>query len=215
MPSSAKSTDSAAIVRFHGWNRRLHFYLGLYFLFFVWLFALSGWLLNHGRFAMAVGATDRQETRYERTLAPLAGGNDTDRARDIMRQLQITGEISWPASQPRGALAFGVSRPTDSSQVRVDLETQQASVQYLDNSAASAFRILHTFSGSRYVDANEREWIITTVWVGAMDALAIGLVLMVLGSYVMWWRLKRHHTLGILVLAVGVVSCWVLFGGLG
>ena len=225
MPSSASSLRSKprlastpatqATVRFHEWNRRLHFYLGLYFLFFIWLFALSGWLLNHGQFATAVGATERQETRYERAVAPLAGVSDTDRARDLMRQLQLTGEISWPASQPRDAFAFGVSRPIDSSQVRVDLETQQASVRHFENSPASAFRIFHAFSGTRYVDTNERDWILTTVWVGAMDALGIGLVLMVLGSYVMWWRLKRNRVLGLIVLAAGLVSCVLLVMELG
>ena len=29
------------------WNRRVHFYLGLYLLFFTWLFAFTGLLLNH------------------------------------------------------------------------------------------------------------------------------------------------------------------------
>ena len=28
-------------------NRRAHYYLGLYFLFFLWLFAFTGLLLNH------------------------------------------------------------------------------------------------------------------------------------------------------------------------
>ena len=30
------------------WNQKLHIYLGLYFLVFLWLFAVSGLLLNHG-----------------------------------------------------------------------------------------------------------------------------------------------------------------------
>ena len=29
------------------WNRKLHYYLGLYFLFFLWLFSLTGLMLNH------------------------------------------------------------------------------------------------------------------------------------------------------------------------
>ena len=35
------------------WNRRLHFYLGLYLLFFIWLFALTGLLLNHPKWSFA------------------------------------------------------------------------------------------------------------------------------------------------------------------
>ena len=33
--------------RFEFWNRKLHYYLGLYFLFFLWLFSLTGLMLNH------------------------------------------------------------------------------------------------------------------------------------------------------------------------
>ena len=32
---------------FEFWNRKFHYYLGLYFLFFLWLFSLTGLMLNH------------------------------------------------------------------------------------------------------------------------------------------------------------------------
>jgi hypothetical protein len=35
------------------WNRRVHYYLGLYLLFFIWLFAFTGVLLNHPRWQYA------------------------------------------------------------------------------------------------------------------------------------------------------------------
>jgi len=35
------------------WNRRLHYYLGLYFLLFLWLFSFTGLLLNHPLVALA------------------------------------------------------------------------------------------------------------------------------------------------------------------
>jgi len=187
MPSSARF--------FETWNRKLHFYLGLYFLFFLWLFSLTGLLLNHGQWAMAVGANERRETKYEQALAPLAGDSDAERARDVMRQLNKRGEINWPASQPPGYLTFNVSRPTEANQIRVDLTTSRASVQHFDNSGVAAFRIFHTFSGSRYVDTAHRDWVLTSVWVVAMDALAVGLVVMVLGSYYMWFRLKQKRRL--------------------
>ena len=53
----------------------------------------------------------------------------------------------------------------------------------------------------------------TSVWVLAMDALAAGLIVMVVGSYYMWWRLKKRRTLGVIVLAGGVLSCWVFVAG--
>lgn len=199
MPSSGNAL-------FEKWNRKLHYYFGLYFLFFLWLFLLTGLLLNHGQWAMAMAANERHETKYEPTIQTPDGDTDLARARDLMRQLGLVGEINWPPVQQPGQLIFNVNRPTEASQVRVDLERKRASIQHFDNSGIATFRIFHTFSGSRYVDTSRREWIVTTVWVLAMDALAAGLIVMVFGSYYMWYQLKQRHTLGFIVLGAGVVS---------
>ncbi len=46
--SSASSSPSSMETRaLEVWNRKLHYYLGLYFLFFLWLFSLTGLMLNH------------------------------------------------------------------------------------------------------------------------------------------------------------------------
>jgi hypothetical protein len=71
----------------------------------------------------------------------------------------------------------------------------------------------HTFSGSRFNTPGERDWILTTIWVVAMDALAAGLVIMVLSSYYMWYRLKRTHALGCAALIAGFASCALFFSG--
>ena len=154
------------------WNRRLHYYLGLYFLFFLWLFALTGWLLNHQGWLMSTVADERRETKYERRIDPPAGDTDTERARDVMRQLEQVGEIAWPTAQQPGTLAFKVSRPNDSARIIVDLTRHRAAVQHFENSALTTLRVFHTFSGSRYTDTARRDWMLTTVWVWAMDALA-------------------------------------------
>src|SRR4026209_2868071 len=105
MSSSAKRRQTGGFAVFEKWNRKLHFYLGLYFLFFLWLFSLTGLLLNHGRWAMAGAANRRQESRYERSIEIPNGNTDLDRARDMMRQLNLVGEVDWPASQEPGRLA--------------------------------------------------------------------------------------------------------------
>src|SRR5436190_20814459 len=211
MSSSAKRRRNAGRALFEKWNRKIHFYLGLYFLFFLWLFSLTGLLLNHGQWLMA--ANERKETRYERPIDLPAGTTDLGRARDVMRQLNLRGEIDLPdAQQQAGRLAFNVSRPSDASQVRVDLDTRVASIQHFDNSGWATFRIFHTFSGSRYNQpASQREWMVTSIWVLAMDALAAGLIVMVLGSYYMWWRLKPKRQLGFIILTAGYLTCGWFF----
>ena len=195
------------------WNRKLHYYLGLYFLFFLWLFSLTGLMLNHQQWF--TGLYERDQTSYDAPIDRLAGETQLARTRDAMRQLNLEGEIDWPVIQPVGHLDFSVSRPTGAAQVRVDINAGKAYVREFENGHLHAFQIFHTFSGSRFNQpASRRDWIMTSVWVVAMDALAAGLVIMVLGSYYMWWRLKKRKTLGIAALAAGVCACGVFVAGL-
>lgn len=189
------------------WNRRLHYYLGLYFLLFIWLFSLTGLLLNHPGWARHA-ADRRAESREERAVDIDERADLREQTRGVMQQLGLEGEPDWPASMPPGRLHFSVSRPGDAASVRVDLATRAASIQRFENTAYAAFRILHTFNGSRY-NASEmhREWVWTTVWTVLMDAFAAGLLIMVFGSYYMWYRLKRTHGLGLAFLTTGILAC--------
>ena len=168
MPSSAEGLRT-----FETWNRKLHYYLGLFFLFFLWLFSLTGLLLNHGEWPIAGPANQRQETRYEQTITSPTGVTDIDRAKNVMRQLGLKGEVDLPASQPMGHLDFNVNRPKDASLVNVDLARMRASVQHFENGGVVTFRVFHTFSGSRFNQLeSHRDWVVTSLWVFAMDALA-------------------------------------------
>jgi hypothetical protein len=212
MPSSAN-----ALVIFERWNRKLHFYLGLFFLFFLWLFSLTGLLLNHGRWQIAQTANQRTETREERVIRTPAGATDLEHAEDLMHQLGLVGEIELPtAPQAVGRFDFSVNRPKDASQVKVDLAGMRASIQHFDNGSWAVFRIFHTFSGSRFNQPDShRDWIVTTAWVLAMDALCAGLIVMVLGSYYMWFRFKRNRLgLGLFALVAGYGCCALFFGAM-
>src|SRR4026207_530382 len=88
MPSSVKTLEM--------WNRKLHYYLGLYFLLFLWLFSLTGLLLNHSGWGFAEFWPQRKETRYEMSIETPPAGSELARARDLMRQLNVVGEIEWP-----------------------------------------------------------------------------------------------------------------------
>jgi hypothetical protein len=204
MPLSGKTLEV--------WNRRLHFYLGLYFLFFLWLFALTGLMLNHQQWFEDLYV--RQESSSEHTIETPRGQTRAEQTADLVRQLGLRGEIDWPASQPIGHLDFNVGRPNGAAQVRVDLGAKRAAIKEFKNGTLHAFQIFHTFSGTRFNQpSSERDWIVTTVWVIAMDALAAGLIVMVLGSYYMWWRLKKRRGLGIAAVAAGFVACIVFVAG--
>ncbi len=208
MPSSAKRSLEA-------WNKKLHIYLGLYFLLFLWLFAFTGLLLNHPLWRFAEFWPQRVETTYERSIDSVAGKDDQERAQSVMRQLGLTGEIDWPPRQPdAGRLEFSVNRPGDMNRVSVDLSENGASVQHIETNTWGVLYVLHTFSGTRANNPEaRRDWSLTKLWVLAMDALAAGLILIVLSSYYMWWRLRAKRGVGSICLAAGVLACgFFLFG---
>ena len=86
MPSSAKTLES--------WNRRLHYYLGLYFLLFLWLFSLTGLMLNHQQWFRDL--YERRQTSYDVPIEGLAGNSQVARTRDAMRQPTGMSDISLP-----------------------------------------------------------------------------------------------------------------------
>jgi hypothetical protein len=201
---------------FELWNRRLHFYLGLYFLFFVWLFAFTGLLLNHPKWTFAEFWPNRKQSTFQRTISRPAGGSDLAQASNILQQLGYAGEIEWtatPADSDR--LDFRASRPGRTLEIRADFRQGLASIQEIRVNAWGILRILHTFTGVRAGDArNQRDWFLTTLWAFAMDTVSAGLIVMILGSYYMWFRLPRKRGWGAISLSAGVVACGLFVFGL-
>jgi len=135
--------------------------------------------------------------------------SDVERARDLMRQFGIAGEIQWPAAQPAGApFAFQVSRPGLVVEVTADLNSGRATLQRNDVNAWGVMHVLHTFIGVRAGDPrNARDWTLTTLWALSMDAVAAGLIVMVFSSYIMWYRLKAKRLGGAVALVLGFLTC--------
>jgi hypothetical protein len=207
-----ESRERGAAATFLVWNRRIHYYLGLYLLFFTWLFVFTGLLLNHPRWQFAQFWPNRLQTTTEHQIQTPVGGSDAERARDLMRQLGIDGEIQWSA-QRSGPFAFQVSRPGLVVDVKADLEQGRATVQRNQLNAWGVMHLLHTFTGVRAGDArNTRDWALTSLWALSMDALALGLIVMVFSSYVMWFRLKTKRLGGIVALLLGFTTCGLFLG---
>jgi hypothetical protein len=198
------------------WNRKLHYYLGLYFLFFLWLFALTGLLLNHSSWAFAQFFPNRKVTKFERPIRPPVSGGDLDQARDLMGQLGIDGEVAWSGARSDPArLDFNVSRPGRIFQIQADLKQSRASVMLTEYNVWGVVRTLHTFVGVSPDDPrNRRDWAVTTVWALSMDAVAAGVVIMVLSGIYMWWGLREKRKPGLVALVLGISVCGLFAFGL-
>jgi len=223
MPSATETTvsvtASARKPRAGGlavWNRRLHIYAGLYFLFFVWLFALTGLLLNHPQWAFAEFWPNRHITSSAHAITVPDSANDLARARNLAEQLGVTGEIELNAAANNAQhFSFRVSRPGHLAEVKADLGRSEATLVRTDLNGWGVLHILHTFTGVKSDGAApRRQWLLTSVWVLAMDALAAGLIVMVVTSLLLWYQRKDARLWGAVVLILGWLSCGLFCAGL-
>lgn len=207
------STSRAGVLL--AWNRKAHYYLGLFLLLFLWLFSLTGLLLNHPQWKFAEFWPQRVRWSESRAVAAPPRGTDVDQARDLMRQMGLRGEIEWTkTSADPGRLAFRVQRPGSMFEVDADLRAGVAKVEGTKLNGWGTARLLHSFTGERSTDkVNRRDWVLTTVWVAIMDATAGGAVLIVLSGIWMWWAQGRRRRWGLAALGLGAAACgYFVFG---
>jgi len=198
------------------WNRKIHYYSGLYLLLFIWLFSFTGLVLNH-QWEIHNFWAKRHESTFTQKIVPPTETGMVEQADDLIRQLHIRGEVTISSSKPNpGVLDFRVFKPGLLSDIQVDLVKQQATVHQIRINTWGFLESLHTFTGVKRTDPNaQRNWVITKMWSFWMDAVALGLIVMVLGSYYMWYRLKRkNHLLGWITLAAGFALCGFFVVGL-
>jgi hypothetical protein len=199
----------------NAWNQKLHIYLGLFFLVFLWLFAVSGLLLNHAWRFSEFWSQRQQSTNEHRITLPKAE-TDLARARDLMQQLRLAGEIEWTTTQPaKDRFEFRVARPGRIVEVKADIGEQTATLQEIRVNGWGIVRMLHTFSGvQRTATRAERDWLLTKLWSFTMDALSVGLIVLVLSSLVMAYE-RRERWLGAgIALGLGLVACGFFVFGL-
>ena len=212
-----KSASRKVLDKVKVWNRKGHYYFGLYLLFFLWLFAFTGLLLNHGQWSFAEFWPSRKISRLERAVEIRPAAIDLERARDLMRQLGIRGEIEWTAATANSdRFEFRVNRPGHNFAVTLDPDHRRAIVEHTQINGWGVLHVLHTFTGVRAGDTrNQRDWILTRVWALAMDAVAIGLIVLVLTGLYLWWGLAgAKRKLGACALALGTTTCALFVIGL-
>jgi hypothetical protein len=199
------------------WNRRLHYYLGLYFLLFVWLFSLSGLVLNHSSWGVAKFWAARQESTAERPVRRPAATGDLAMAHDLMGQLGIVGEVaSTKLDTAAEHFEFQVVRPGHTWQVEAELAAGTASVKEIRVNAFGVLDGLHKLTGVKLDEPErQRDWVWTWVWSATMDALAIGWIVLVLTGVYLWWRIPAKRLGGAVALALGIASCAFFVLGLG
>ena len=198
-------------------TRKLHNYLGLYLLLFLWLFAVSGLVLNHSKWPVSQFWKARVETESHHDIRRPREGGDIAMARELMAQLGLVGEVGETKRAPDDThFDFQVVKPGRVYRVRARLDSASATVMERRVNAWGVMDALHKFTGVKMDDPTlTRDWMLTRVWSLAMDALSLGLVALVLSGLYLWYRLPGSRTPGMVVLALAIASCIFFLYGLG
>ena len=188
------------------WNRKLHIHIGLVLLLFIWLFSLSGLLLNHGGWEFASFWEQRKQSE---TVTRMTFPTQTDSAallHMVMRQLEISGEVT-NVKYSRDALHFRVASPGKGNEIHFDLTTGKITRKKYDLNVWGKIRTLHTFNGVNKNDIEEEaNWLITSVWKFAMDGIAVLLIFLCVSSWFMWYEIRKDYKWSALILMAGFVT---------
>lgn len=201
---------------FYRWTRDLHLYLGLFVSPFVIAFAVSVFFLNHAKVdtAVATSATTFRDVRIPAGLDVVRGREAVDRARDIVNQVGVTGEIGFVRYvRKEQRLVIPVSKPGLETIIDVDVSKRTAVVSRRSTGALEAVAYLHKSPGPHNADLRGN-WFWTRVWRWLADG-TVYLVLFVsaTGLY-LWFSIKAERRIGFALLGVGAVSFFALLYGL-
>ena len=198
-------------------TRMVHNYVGLYFLLFIWLFSVSGLVLNHPPWAAAQFWRVRNEQTGVRSIRTPVVTGDVALAADLMAQLGLVGEINeTKRSASNAQFEFQVVKPGRVVRVQARLDSSRASVTMIRLNGWGVVDALHKFTGVKMDDPTRtRDWILTRVWSLSMDALAVGLACLVLSGLYLWYRRPGSRRAGLSVLGAGVACCAFFLYGLG
>lgn len=188
------------------WSRKFHIHLGLFLILFIWLFSISGLLLNHGdKWKFASFWKERKEKTSIIPVLIYANADSASMINNIMQQLNISGEVS-EVRLNGDSLNFRVSRPGHERNIHVDFKNRICRQKELSYNLWGKLRTLHTFNGMDEKNPEKRpNWIIAGIWQFTMDVVASGIIVLLISSWIMWFKLNKSDWWGTLFLITGFV----------
>jgi len=190
---------------FNSINRKLHIHIGLFLVLFIWLFSLSGLLLNHGNWKFTSFWEQRKETKRVSSIKVHNGLDSLNMIKDIITQLKISGEVQ-NTQLNSDSVDFQISYPGHIKNVHVDLHRGICIEKDIQFNFWGKLRTLHTFNGAnRQNEDAGPNWLITRIWKFSMDAIAVGLVIITISSWLMWYKIRSNYPFSALVFIAGFI----------
>jgi len=201
---------------FYVWTRDLHLYLGLLVSPFVIAFAVSVLFLNHAKVDMraATSVTTVRDVRIPAALETARGREAADRAREIVDQVGITGEIGFVRYvRKEQRFVIPVSTPGLETIIDVDVPSRTAVVSRRKMGILESVGYLHKSPGPHNADLRGN-WFWTRLWRWLADGTVYLLLFISATGLYLWFAIKAERRIGFALLGAGAVSFFGLLYGL-
>ena len=206
------------MTKFYTIIKDLHFYVGLFISPFIVIFSVSVLVLNHNFVDWQEDwqewffAVDERADRTAEYNIPTNNKNEIDFAKDILMQIQVTGEIAGIFGDSI-KMYIPVTKPGRRISIRADLTS---GIAYINSERTSLWKKLiwlHKMPGPH--NANIRgNWVNTKIWGSLVDLFVICLFFSGITGITLWYYLKNERIFGLIALLIGFLSIAALIIGL-
>ena len=191
------------------WNQKIHMYLGLCLLFFIWLFGLSGLLLNH-QWEFASFWENRKEIKYHKTIQISTEREQFPLVHEIKSKLNLDGSVNNPRfSNDSVLLSFIIAKPGTRYDVQANLNNGKIKITETKFNKWGIIRALHTSRNPTLKERSERyQTVIASIWSISLDIISVGLMIICLGGWYIYLQVpKKRFYLGLISITSGFVLC--------
>jgi len=196
------------------WNRKIHIYLGLFLLLFIWLFGLSGLLLNH-HWEFANSWEKREVISYDKSIEISGERLRHILVNEIMDKISLNGSIvNLRYSTDSAQLNFIAVKPGLRYDIQAGLNDGKVMIKETKLDQWAIMRTLHTSRNPTLEEQNERyPNVIASIWSFSMDIVSVGLIIICFGGWYLWWQVgRKRFYLGLISITGGFILCfYILF----
>ena len=194
------------------WNLKIHIYIGLFLLFFTWLFGISGLLLNH-HWEFASFWEERKEISYDKTIQISEEREQFALVNEIKNKLNLNGSISnLSFSNDSILLNFIISKPGTRYDIKANLHDGNILISEMKFNKWGIMRALHTLRNptSKEMDVKQQA-AMATIWGVSVDVLSVSLIVLCLGGWILLLQVRgKRFYLGLISIGCGLTLC-ILF----
>jgi len=194
------------------WNLKIHIYIGLCLLFFIWLFGISGLLLNH-QWEFASFWEERKEISYDKNIQISEEREQFVLVNEIKNKLNLNGSLSnLNYSNDSILLNFIITQPGTRYDIKANLDNGYVLISEMKFNQWGAMRALHTLRNPTSKEKDVKyQAAMASIWGVSVDVLSGSLIILCLGGWILLFQVRgKRFYFGLISVGCGLAFC-ILF----